>query len=144
SEVLEVWNGVYWENDMIWIYTYNTENNLETYMLQLWNGSSFVFQDYIHIFYRSVIGIEDLLSIDYPITIFPIPATQEIRVHSAQKYPNIDVTFSVINLLGETIHKRNTIWSNEISLSIQSLTPGIYFLKMESERGDIVKRFIKD
>ena len=69
------------------------------------------------------------------IIIYPNPAKQEINISSSQKIEKI----SVYNSLGQFLFESKT---NQIN--IEKLEKGIYFIRITTEKGELVEKFIKE
>ena len=67
--------------------------------------------------------------------VYPNPAKQEINISSTQKIEKI----SVYNSLGQFLFDSKT---NQIN--IEKLEKGIYFIKITTEKGELVEKFIKE
>lgn len=87
---------------------------------------------------------EIFYSSDNSITIFPQPANQSITIKGENINENTDI--SIYNLAGQLI-KHNSIYmenSNELTIDIANLKPGMYLIKMKEESKISVLKFIKD
>ena len=69
------------------------------------------------------------------IIIYPNPAKQEINISSTQKIEKI----SVYNSLGQFLFN-----SNASKINVEKLEKGIYFIKITTEKGELVEKFIKE
>lgn len=67
--------------------------------------------------------------------IYPIPAKNEINISSSEKLKNI----SVYNSLGQFLFN-----ANASKINVEKLKKGIYFLKIKTEKGELVEKFIKE
>jgi len=86
-------------------------------------------------------GINELSNSLY-ISIYPNPASEEIQLIIEQPTVN---SVEVYNLLGEKIYS-TLITDNRsaISINIATFANGVYFLKVENEKGVAVKKFVKE
>lgn len=74
------------------------------------------------------------------IFLFPNPATKEIRVQSSKfKVESVEI----YNVLGEKVFSQTTT-GNQQTINVATLTPGIYFVKVKSEREEWVGKFVKE
>ena len=69
------------------------------------------------------------------IKIYPIPAKNEINISTTEKLKNI----SVYNSLGQFLFN-----SNASKINVEKLEKGIYFIKITTEKGELVEKFIKE
>jgi hypothetical protein len=72
------------------------------------------------------------------ITIFPIPAEEYIVVQTQNLFDKIEV----INSLGETVFIKKDLKLNVTKIDISQLEPGIYFIKINSDKSTITKKVI--
>jgi len=72
-------------------------------------------------------------------SIVPNPANNQIEITSMGNFNTVEV----INFLGQTVISQPNINSNNVTLDISTLNNGIYFVRLISENGATVKKFIK-
>jgi hypothetical protein len=87
-------------------------------------------------------GITNIASIDVEnIKIYPNPTTGELTVTNYKlRITNIEI-FDISGKMQKTERKKqNTEWS----LDVSDLTAGVYFIKIETEKGTITKKFVKN
>lgn len=72
--------------------------------------------------------------------IFPNPATKVINCESGDLYEGRCMVYDVTG----TAVAEKTFTKNNFKLDVSRLSPGIYFLKIESKEGVSVKKFIKE
>lgn len=93
------------------------------------------------------LGIKDYLSAGL-ISVSPNPASNQLNIHTSSVtsslVSNDDVTVSIMNVLGEIVQEEKQKWMNNMSVNINRLAPGVYFLQMKSESGSVVKKFVKE
>jgi len=77
----------------------------------------------------------DILS-DVEIALFPNPASEFLNIQSTVEFTDI----SILNLKGEL--SKSTSYSETIDIS--SLSSGIYFIRLQAEKGVVIKKFIKE
>jgi len=75
------------------------------------------------------------------ISIFPNPATNQLNIVSEEK-KILGVVITDIN--GKTVFETQDPNEYKITINTSSFTTGLYFMKIETESGLIVKRFIKN
>lgn len=71
------------------------------------------------------------------VKIFPVPASKEINIEGIKNTKSI----SIYNSLGQLIKNEN---GNFKKINIESLTKGIYYLKINIENSTVIKKFIKE
>ena len=93
--------------------------------------------------FKSQVGIESVSDAEY-ILLFPNPTTNQLHILSPDsKIASIEV----VNLLGEkkslNFQMNSTASHQEFIADASSLTAGIYFILMETEKGIMMKKFAK-
>lgn len=91
-------------------------------------------------------GLDDLFTNSQAISIFPNPTTNDLNV-SFDLVKKSNVTFSIVNLLGQSMLEYNSTYSvgqNKATLSVSDLPSGIYFLNILTEEGSIQRKFVKE
>jgi len=77
------------------------------------------------------------------ISITPNPANYQLILHSSENLE--DGIISITNVLGQVaapvMHEQR---GAEVPIDVSGLRPGIYFLRLQSKRGSVVKRFVKE
>lgn len=88
--------------------------------------------------YESVVNISENENVSL-CKVFPNPVTTQVNVSSSELIQSI----AIVNILGQTIAEQS-INSNTTSISCESLTNGVYFVKVSYDNGKIEhKKFIK-
>jgi len=82
------------------------------------------------------VGVNDNISTSF--TIAPNPATSAIKI-TAESYIN---TVDVINFLGQTVIS-TTNSGKEVQFDVSSLNNGVYFVRVTTENGTSVQKFVK-
>jgi hypothetical protein len=80
------------------------------------------------------------------IQVYPNPANEKIIV-SGDGIDNGIYTFCMKNILGQKVFEEKASYENNLirkSISLSALSNGIYFLTIENEKGNIVKKIIKE
>ncbi len=72
--------------------------------------------------------------------ITPNPATNEIMLTTNQQIKNIDI----YNVLGEEVLKLERIANSQNTIDISTWKAGVYFVEVETERGIVRRKFVKD
>lgn len=75
------------------------------------------------------------------ILIYPNPATNTIKIKDISNSSNAKI--EVIDISGRIIKTLNSTLDSELSIDISELTSGNYMLRLQSENGTTVKKFIK-
>jgi hypothetical protein len=90
----------------------------------------------------NLVGIDKLQQLTNNITLAPNPTSGNLRISfSDQISPDFN-SFSIINSLGQTIHKADLI-SNTVDIGISNLTPGLYEIHFKSNFSTVTKKFVK-
>jgi hypothetical protein len=84
------------------------------------------------------VGIEEKNNYEGNIYVYPNPAIINLNIET----PQISI-IEILNLQGQIIKTINTV-EKETSIDISSFAKGMYFVKVKTERGIAVKKFIKE
>jgi Leucine-rich repeat (LRR) protein len=71
------------------------------------------------------------------IRLYPNPATSQLSINSELKIERIEI----MNILGETV---KTIVDPSNTVDVSELTDGVYFLKLQTDKNVVSKKFIKE
>ncbi len=90
-------------------------------------------------------GIGDKQQSEIRITLYPNPATDVIKIDiEALKLLNEEVLITLLDFTGKSIRSERVSSSQQqITLNIQSLSPGVYLLKVTSGNNFSLNKFIK-
>lgn len=69
--------------------------------------------------------------------IYPNPVNDKLTIETSEEVKAVNI----YNLLGVAVYSTNSFVQNEINVS--GLLEGVYFITIETDKGEIVKRFIK-
>lgn len=69
--------------------------------------------------------------------IYPNPVNDRLMIETSEDVKEVNI----YNILGVAVYSTNNFVQNEINVS--DLSEGIYFINIKTDRGEIVKRFIK-
>jgi hypothetical protein len=76
---------------------------------------------------------------DLLISVSPIPGSEKLFINSSI---NI-VSLKILDFIGKDLFTE-TLFQNKVEMDIRFLSSGIYFLHIQTEKGNVVKRFIKE
>jgi PKD repeat protein len=85
-----------------------------------------------------VTGIEESVDFERSISLFPNPATEEVKVTRMGTFG-----FEVYNQLGQLVHRESKI-AERSNLSVNELARGIYLVKVHSENGIFIRKLLLD
>jgi len=85
---------------------------------------------------RREVGIEKNNKITFLVS--PNPATSHITISSENRFNSVEI----INFLGQSVISQ-TIEGNTVSLNIENLTKGVYFVRIATDSGSSVQKFVK-
>jgi hypothetical protein len=74
------------------------------------------------------------------ITLFPNPTAKDINIFSPDAYL---LNLEVFDLMGRKISQKIEETKNTYTLNLSSLKTGVYFIKIDTERGSVTKKVIK-
>lgn len=107
------------------------------------NGNNRLFLDDINVDVTA--GIEDELLLASSLNIYPNPTTERVNIHFELNEP-ANIQFSIVDVLGQTQftspYQQYPSGNNQHQLQLETLSPGVYFLKIESNERQTAKRFI--
>lgn len=75
------------------------------------------------------------------ITLYPNPAKNTLTISDASNSANASI--EITDISGRIVKSLNAGFSNELVINVSELTAGNYILKLKSENGTAVKKFIK-
>ncbi|MDR2971064.1 MAG: T9SS type A sorting domain-containing protein [Bacteroidales bacterium] len=86
------------------------------------------------------VGIEELQVTSDELQVYPNPTTGELRVTSDE----LQVTsIEVFDIYGRTVSTHYSLLTTHYSMDISHLANGIYFLKIQTEKGMVMKKIVK-
>ncbi len=88
---------------------------------------------------RQVLSTEEINASENSLKVYPNPAKEELYIQGITT--NSNTTFTIYNLLGNTIISENSLKQN--SINVASLEAGIYFLKITQKGKTYAKKFVK-
>lgn len=95
-----------------------------------------------NVIYDPTLSLDNVFS-NNSITIYPNPTQGDFIINNASLIPLTEVTvFDINGRIVETV--RTGFEFSETSMSIQNLASGVYFIKISSDAGTIVKRIVKE
>jgi len=95
--------------------------------------------------YNSTCKFEDVTRVNEikeseTITIYPNPATNEIMLTTNQQLK----TIHIYNVLGEEVLKLERIANSQKAIDISTWNAGVYFVEVETEKGIVRKKVVKE
>lgn len=110
------------------------------------NGGNYIFLDQVTLRTGAVTGLGELVS-GGTFTLYPNPATDKLNVE-LNMVKAAKVTFSIVNLVGQQVGQPLVKEFNQgqakATIATNSLTPGIYFLNVTTEKGSVQQKFVKE
>ncbi len=87
---------------------------------------------------KDIVGVKET-SKNINFTVYPNPATNTLNIESSTKFSQLLIS----DVLGNVVI-RQQIYNHAVSVDVSGLGKGIYFVKMVSENGFVVKKFLKE
>jgi PKD repeat protein len=113
-----------------------------TYTVQVTNGACFKDTSYTVIF-DTCLGIPGISALPQ-ISIYPNPANSFLTV-KIEKPIGESTSLSIIDITGrELISQKINPSQSLFNIDVSSLAPSIYFLKIQTDEGILVKKFVKE
>jgi hypothetical protein len=97
------------------------------------------FLDNIMVITRSITSIRTLSDGLVPVRIFPNPARDIIYFSNLKEYKLLEIS-DINGIVRKTIESNGTDF---LAVSLEDLLPGLYFVRLFSDRGSIVQRIIR-
>jgi len=72
--------------------------------------------------------------------IYPNPVQNELNINGDVQFENLP--FIILDLLGKQIV--NGQWLNGQSINVENLASGVYFIKIQTDKGMVTKKFVKE
>lgn len=93
------------------------------------------------IYGNQILATEDFK--EFQFYIYPNPASDHLSLSSKDIHGTIEVR--IFNVEGKLLKKRYSNGKNDFQMDISSLSSGLYFLKIQTEEGNVVvKKFLKE
>lgn len=109
------------------------------------NGGNYLFVDKVKLRTGTTTGIEELVS-GGNVTLYPNPVTNQVNV-DLNMVKSAQVTFSIVNVVGQVIGapvvKTLAAGNSVTNIATDDLAPGIYFMNIVTEKGNIQQKFVK-
>lgn len=104
-----------------------------------------IFVDNVNFRTGSVTGIEELVS-GGNATLYPNPVADQLNVE-LNMVKTAKVSFNIVNVmgqqLGQPVVKTLTTGNNVTAISTSTLAPGVYFLNIATDNGNVQQKFVK-
>ena len=79
------------------------------------------------------------------ISIYPNPTTGDMRIESEeQKIKNVEIFDAYGKNVGVNMQIRPENSENKIVINISHLSAGVYFVKISTEMGEVIKKVLKE
>ncbi|MEI6489222.1 MAG: T9SS type A sorting domain-containing protein [Bacteroidota bacterium] len=121
---------------------YITQNQYDTLNTLTYSTYSYYYIDDInvHCVNCSGIGIDEILE-QNNVSVYPNPASNTITIESTKcKVQSI----KIYNVLGEQVNSLKLTGNSKIEIDVSNLTQGVYFVEVETEKGIVRKKFVKE
>ena len=87
------------------------------------------------------VGIQELRPKSGELKIYPNPTTGELRIENGEfKIENVEI----FDIYGRTLLSLPSLKSFETTLNISHLPTGLYFVKITTEKGEMIKKIVKE
>lgn len=85
-------------------------------------------------------GVDNFQMTDYKQQIYPNPVNDKLKVEFQK---NTQANVFISNMLGEIVLREDNFDTSQ-TLDVKALKPGVYFLKLQNNKGQVCQKFIKD
>lgn len=91
-------------------------------------------------------GIKEYKGINNSVSLFPNPAAATLQITNTKTSNELDSKVEIFNSAGAIVKVIGSadFSSGHTELNVSDLSKGIYFIKIKSKEGDIVKSFVKE
>ncbi len=87
----------------------------------------------------SILSIEEEAQ-NFELNLYPNPANDQLNIQTDAEINALEIS----NLEGKVVSIRTGLKTNQHSLSISNLKQGVYFIKIQTNRGQQIQKFIKN
>jgi hypothetical protein len=87
------------------------------------------------------LGINELVKAD-DFTVFPNPSNNLVHI-TTQVEGITTIKYELLDVIGKQIFQKETK-ENQFTISVNNLVAGIYFLRIETNKGSVVKKIVKE
>ncbi len=103
-------------------------------------NAAYYYIDDVSVIYCDPSEVDEVANSNEEVLISPNPATNEIMLTSNQKLK----TIHIYNVLGEEVLKLERIANKEKAIDISTWNAGVYFVEVETEKGIVRKKLVKE
>ncbi|MCD6013705.1 MAG: Secretion system C-terminal sorting domain [Flavipsychrobacter sp.] len=133
-----------WVPSTMYVVSYNSNNDPDVLKDYQYNFTSFpATPDFTTKYYYQTFidntGVEELPAADNA-KVFPNPATNTINITGLNVAQNSVVTYSLVNVSGQVMYNECSPWHGETQINVERFTPGIYWLVIHNDAGQIICR----
>jgi hypothetical protein len=90
----------------------------------------------------NTLSISDIDNFDNSAWIYPVPAKQGIlNIHIPADFTSHEYGINIIDSFGRMITSK-TYYNRTIELNVSDLYPGLYFIRIMTDKGDQTKRIV--
>jgi hypothetical protein len=116
-------------------------SNFGVYSLAVNDSYLFAGSDSSKVWRRALsemVGINEINNNDNNVSVYPNPAKNNITIENTQKFK-----IEISNIQGQLIKTSDAI-SNKTNLNVSELPCGIYYIKVKTENGLAIRKFVKE
>lgn len=139
------WDGTTWNEDDKDIFTYNSSNQVLTDLYSVFNGTIWEDNGKSIYYYETYTPNEVINTIaNSKISIYPNPIENNLNLNI--QFQNIeDFKIAIVDMNGKVLYNSEIIngYTIQKSIDTKSMSPGIYFVKIYTNNGQIVSKFVK-
>jgi len=139
------WINEGWVNTLTVSSLYDQNNFLiEQVYKMCGDGVNLSWADSIYYYFHTVVGIESLPKIGRSLSIYPNPSNNNITIELDDNHKSsAKITMILYNLNGQ-LTTQCQITEQQTVIDVSQLAPGIYFVKILSDNGVNVGKFVKN
>ena len=139
SSIKQKWNGSIWVKSIDQLYSYDENNFTKGYSSKSWNstGTEVTYGDSSYYYFHTNVGINELISQDESITVYPNPTRERFVIRSNSPICAIEI----YNLFGERIYS-DYKFNQQTPIDLSSQSKGIYFIKIHCGTNSFMRKII--
>ena len=136
-----------WVPQTLDVYHYNSFNLPDTMREYDYNFTSFPSSPsyttlYYYQTYINTVATQNVPAVPERVSIYPNPATNTITIVQPDLPKNTMISVSLINVSGQMVCREKIPGQNEIQLSVSDLVPGVYWVVIQDDGGNVLHRQI--
>lgn len=138
------WGASSWLNEFKESLTYDNNDFNKTVVIQMWNSTGAYIKggDSMYYYFHTVMGIPNATLPVQNISVYPNPVTTTVTIE-IPKVAGGEALIDITNIQGQLI-KTFTPTGNKTNIDVSAFPSGVYIVEVKTEKGVVVRKFIKE